>query len=122
MIKYVLYFFGILGLVLAISIFRPVPIVKESEAITVKGIVDVIHGTENHDIVIYLKDVNQRYYINRGTEAGLIVSELEEKLGGEMVTVKYPKYWTPLDWNDRIKHISKLEYEEEVIFNELRKG
>jgi len=34
--------------------------------------------------------------------------------------VKYPKYWTPLDWNDKIKHISKVEFNNEILFNELK--
>ena len=34
---------------------------------------------------------------------------------------KYPKYWTPLDWNNSVRHISKVEFDEEIIFNELKK-
>ena len=122
MTKYIIYGFSFLLLVAFISIFRPVPIVKESKAITVKGVVDVIHGSKTQDIVIYLKDVPQRYYINRGEEIGLDASTLAERIEGELVTLKYPKYWTPLDWNDKIKHISKLDFGEEAIFNELKKG
>jgi hypothetical protein len=120
--KYIVYGFSFCLIVIAVSIFRPVPMVQESKAIAITGKVDVIHGTKNHDIFIYLKDVPQRFYINRGTEAGLSVSDLSDKLEGEIVTLKYPKYWTPLDWNNRVKHISKLEYGQEVIFNELKKG
>ena len=120
--KYIVYGFSFCLLVIAVSVFRPVPMVKESNAIAITGEVDAIHSTKNHDIFIYLKDVPQRFYINRGTQAGLSVSDLSDKLEGEIVTLKYPKYWTPLDWNNRIKHISKLEYGQEVIFNELKKG
>ena len=45
--------------------------------------------------------------------------DLENKLIGQVVTMKYPKYWTPLDWNNSIRHISKLEFRDKVLFNEL---
>lgn len=96
--------------------------VKESKAIIVTGEVDAIHGTKNQDIFIYPKDVPKRFYINRGEEEGLSIKSLAAKLEGQVVTLKYPKYWTPLDWNNRIKHISNFEFEDEVIFNKLKKG
>ncbi|NRB64696.1 MAG: hypothetical protein HRU40_16990, partial [Saprospiraceae bacterium] len=45
---------------------------------------------------------------------------LRKKLIGNAIIVKYPKYWTPLDWNNSIRHISKVEFKDEVIFNELK--
>ena len=73
-------------------------------------------------IYLFTLNVPKRFYINRGVEEGLSVRDLSEKLEGEVVTLKYPKYWTPLDWNNRIKHISKLQFNDEVLFNELKKG
>jgi len=102
-----------------IAILRPVPIVKESEAITEKVVVSYVYEGGVKDVCFRVKDSDRVYYINRGLEGGLVLSDLKEKLMGKEVTFKYPEYWTPLDWNNRIKHLSKVEYGGEVIFNEL---
>ena len=105
---------------IAILIFRPVPIVTEDKAIAETGIVTHIYEGGVKDAVFRIKDNKRRFYINRGLENGLNLKELKEKLLGQVVTLKYPKYWTPLDWDDEIKHLSKLEVEGEVLFNELK--
>lgn len=116
----------ILGIVVvlfiaALSIFRPVPIVTEDKALIETGVVAKILEGGINDVVIRLKGNKRVFYINRGLESGLDLDDLKERLVGNEVTVKYPKYWTPLDWNNKIKHISKLELNEEVIFNEFKK-
>ncbi len=107
--------------VAAIAIFRPVPIVTEDKALVETGVVAMIKEGGVKDVVIRLEGNKRVFYINRGLENGLNLDELKEKLIGNEITVKYPKYWTPLDWNDRIKHISKVEIGDEVIFDEFRK-
>lgn len=111
----VLLFFGLFFL-----IFRPVPIVEEERAIVEKGVVTQLYGTAGNDIVLVLKNTKRRFYINRGLENGLKIDTLTKKLMGKEITLKYPKYWTPLDWNHEVKHISKLAFENEVLFNELK--
>lgn len=107
-------------LITAILIFRPVPIVSENEALSESGIVtDIYEGGEN-DIVFLLDNTDRRFYINRGLEVGLEINRLKEKLVGHEVVFKYPKYWTPLDWDNKISHLSKVEYKGVVIFNELK--
>jgi len=111
---------GFLILVSGILVLRPVPIVDEDEAIVEQGIVASISEGGVKDVLIRLENNQRRYYINRGLENGLDLKQLREQLIGKSVTIKYPDYWTPLDWDNRIRHISKLEIENEVIFNELR--
>ncbi len=115
--------FSIIALLLIafFLIFRPVPIVTESEAIVEKGIVSDIYEGGVKDIAFRLENNQRVYYINRGLEQGLNLKELKKKLIGNEVVFKYPKHWTPLDWNNKIKHISKIEINGEVIFNELKK-
>ncbi|NNF36278.1 MAG: hypothetical protein HKN68_19400 [Saprospiraceae bacterium] len=120
MIKGALIAFSLIFLITAVLIFRPVPIVAEFEALTESGIVTDIYEAGVNDIVFLLKDNGRRFYINRGLENGLELNSLKEKLIGNKVVFKYPKYWTPLDWNDEIKHLSKVEFKDEVIFNELK--
>ena len=106
--------------ILGIFIFRPVPIVEEKDAITVTGIVVGVFEGGVNDVFFKLRGDNVRYYVNRGTELGLNVDSLKRKLVGNQVVFKYPDYWTPLDWNNKIRHLSKVEFNNEVLFNELR--
>ena len=120
MIRLIAKVLGVLFFIVAILIFRPVPIVSESRALIESGTVkDVYEGGVN-DVVIRLEETKRRFYINRGLENGLDLADLRNQLIGQEVTMKYPKYWTPLDWNNSIRHISKLEYNGEVLFNELK--
>ena len=109
-----------LFLIACILVFRPVPIVKEEKALVVSGVVEKIKLTEGNDFVFKLKGNPTRYYINRGIETGLNYDEFEQKVLGQYVVVKYPKYWTPLDWNNTVRHISKVELDSETLFSELR--
>jgi len=105
--------------VAALSILRPVPIVKEDKAIVDKAIVTHIYEGGVKDVVFRTNGDKPLYYINRGLENGLELEDLRKKLVGNEVTFKYPEYWTPLDWNNSIRHVSKVEYNDEIIFNEL---
>lgn len=120
--KILLKSFIILGglfLIAAMLILRPVPIVQEDRALEVEGLVKTIYEGGENDVVFLLEDNQTRYYINRGLEMGLNLESLQKELIGQEVLIKYPKYWTPLDWNDEIKHLSKLVYGDSVYFNEL---
>lgn len=111
---------GLVFLVIAVAIFRPVPIVQEHKAIPISGTVGYIFEGGVHDVVIKLEGDDRRLYINRGLEYGLDLDDLKDRLIGHQVEMKYPKYWTPLDWNNQVRHISKLEFQGEVLFNELK--
>lgn len=118
--KFILIVFSIIFFVAALFILRPVPIVSEGEAITENGILIDIYGNSSKDIIFILKNNPTKFYINRGLENGLEIENLKEKLIGKTINVKYPRQWTPLDWNNSGRHISKLEYNGEVFFNELK--
>lgn len=113
-------FSGLLLLLPAIFILRPVPIVSEEEALVVEGVVSGVYESGEKDLLIRLEGENQRFYINRMLENGPALAEWEKQLTGKTVTIKYPEYWTPLDWNNRLRHISKLEMAGRVLFNELK--
>lgn len=90
------YSIGVLFFIIAIAIFRPVPIVAESQAIVQTGVVDHIYEGGEKDVVIRLQGHQRRYYINRGLENGLEIQNLRDRLIGNEVVIKYPKYWTLL--------------------------
>ncbi|MGO3182304.1 MAG: hypothetical protein ACTIJ9_05670 [Aequorivita sp.] len=119
--KSLLIALGLIVLITAVLVLRPVPIVSEGKAITEKGIVLDIYDGGGSDIVFRLEDNERKFYINRGLQAGLELNSLRERLIGNQIVLKYPKYWTPLDWNNKIKHISKVEFNNEIVFNEFKK-
>ena len=119
--KIILISLSLIMLIIAILIFRPVPIVSENKAISERGIVKEIYSNKGNDIIFVMENIERRFYINRGLENGLELNNLKEKLIGNPIVVKYPKYWTPIDWNNRVRHISKVEFNEEIVFNELKK-
>ena len=121
-IKITLVSFSLIVLIIAVLIFRPVPIVTEKNTISESGIVKEIYANKGNDIIFILENVQRRFYINRGLEIGLELTDLKKRLIGNSIVVKYPKYWTPLDWNDKIKHISKVEFNHEILFNELKES
>ncbi len=100
-------------------IMRPVPIPGENDCLVVKGTVDHIYEGGVKDVVFVLNDHKTRYYINRGLEQGLDLEQLRESLLQQEITIKYPEYWTPLDHTNSIRHISKVEFGDNVIFSEL---
>ena len=112
---------SILFIIAVFLVFRPVPIIYEEDALEVSGIVEKIKHTEGDDYVFKLKDNPTKYYINRGTEQGLDYKEFESQVLNQEIVVKYPEYWTPLDWNNSIRHISKVELKGETLFSEFRK-
>ena len=118
--KITLVSFALIVSITAVLIFRPVPIVPESMAISEIGIVKEIYSNKGNDVIFIMLNTDRKFYINRGLEIGLELNNLKEKLIGNSILIKYPKYWTPLDWNNSIRHISKVEFKNEIIFNELK--
>lgn len=102
-----------------IMVFRPVPIPEEKDCISLKGTIATVYEGSSGDVVFRLQDQQQTFYINRGLERGLRLDNLQATLTNREVVIKYPEYWTPLDPNNQIRHISKIEYEGETIFSEL---
>ena len=106
---------------LGVLFLRPVPIEREEDCIVEKGLVIGMFESGVKDITFVLKDNPRRFYINRGIEAGLDLQALRSKMMHNEATFKYPKYWTPLDPYNKIKHVSKVEFNGEVIFDETLK-
>lgn len=118
--KIILISFSLIVVIIAVLIFRPVPIVSENKTISESGIVSEIYSNKGNDVIFVMENTDRRFYINRGLENGLELNNLKEKLIGNSIVVKYPKYWTPLDWNNSVRHISKVEFNNEIVFNELK--
>ena len=97
--------------------FRPVPILPAHECEVVTGVVDEVREGTSHDVLIRLRDEDRRFYINRGLERGLELAPLQQ-LAGREVTLRYPEHWSPLDPTGSSVHVSVLEAQGEVLFDE----
>ncbi len=119
MVKRILIATGVLLLLLIVLTFRPVS-VKRANCLQSIGVVDMVYEGGVHDIVIHLKDDNQRYYINRGLEKDLTISGLQEKLIGKEVNLCHLKHWSLLKPRANTSgHISELRCESELIYSEF---
>lgn len=108
-------------LILAILVLRPVPILKEKDCLKIEGKVVRLFESGVMDVSIILEDDRHWFYINRGLENGLNMDSLRKKILGKKVTLKYPDYWTPLDWDKSHRHVSMLIHEGEILFDETIK-
>ena len=110
---------GLIFLGLGILIFRPVPIPDEKDCLSLTGkVIDIYEGGVK-DVVFKLEGFDQEFYVNRGLERGLELNNLRAQLINKEIVIKYPKYWTPLDPGNSVRHISKIEHERRTVFTEL---
>lgn len=116
----ILVFISLLFFLMLFFAFRPVTTPSEKDCLVYTGIVEKIGTGRDNDLTIQLKGSDKTYYINRGIEKGMDLSKLQNQLIGQEVTIKYPKYWTPLDPFNKIKHISHIEYGNQILFTELK--
>ncbi|MDP2412338.1 hypothetical protein [Daejeonella sp.] len=117
--KYFAISAGLIALITVILSLRPVPILAEKDCLVLKGTVLKIYESGVKDVVIELSGNNQKFYVNRGLQRGLNLKELQAKLTGSEIILKYPDHWTPLDPGKSIIHISKIEHEGQTVFTEL---
>ncbi|MEM9548058.1 MAG: hypothetical protein AAGA77_18905 [Bacteroidota bacterium] len=118
--KYILPALGLFFIALFALVLRPVHIPENpDDCLVAKGKVIGIYEAGEHDVVFKLEDSKTRYYINRGLEQGLVLKELQKKLIGNTIVIRYPKHWTPLDPNNTTKHLSILEFEGQELYNEI---
>jgi hypothetical protein len=111
-----------LTFIVAVGFFalRPVPICNENDCVSLRGEVADIYESGTRDISFKLKGLDKTFYINRGIENGLELEKLKSDLMHKEIEIKYPKYWTPLDPMNSVRHISKLEAGGQTIFTELK--
>ena len=117
--KWVFLVGGTIFFALGLLAFRPVPTPGENDCLSLRGLVTEINESGTKDVSFKLQGINKTFYVNRGLERGLDLDKLRGTLINEEIEIKYPKYWTPLDPTNSIRHISKIECKGQTIFTEL---
>jgi hypothetical protein len=110
---------GVIVFGLGTLIFRPVPIPDEKDCLALKGTVTEIYEGGIKDVVFKLQGIEKEFYVNRGLERGLDLTQLRAELTNREIVIKYPQYWTPLDPLNLGRHISKIECDGRVVFTKV---
>jgi len=105
-------------ILLAFTLFRPVPKCEGNRCESFTGTVQKIFEGGENDILFGFYETERLFYINRGLEQGLELDQLKHDLIDKEVTVKYPRYWTPLDPKGSRVHMTFLAFGDEVLFEE----
>ena len=114
------YTFLLIVSVFIMLILRPISNPTASNSILIHGeVLSIEKGGGEGDILIRLKEDESSYYINRGLKKGVELNNLKEKLVEEKITIRYADHWSPIDPENRIRHITELKYNNQILYTEL---
>ena len=99
--------------------FRPISNVGPGDVIPISGKATAIYEGSGYDIYIAIENIERPFYINRGLQLGLNLDSLNEQVLNKTVTLHCINRWTPFTTDGIHPHISKLQLDEQVIFNEI---
>ncbi len=100
-------------------VLRPITSLRMSNCKIASGtVLSIVAHEGSKDINIRIGDEG-RYYINRGLESGLTESDLISKVMGKEITIHYADHWTPLDPSGKVRHIARVSYGEEILYDEI---
>lgn len=98
--------------------FRPIFNVGAEDCVAVKGLAVKIYEGGVKDINFKLLNDNNHYYINRGLEQGFVLDSIQEAWTGKALTIHYVKHWSILNPKNRVRHVARLEIDEQVLYSE----
>ena len=103
-------------LIVLAHIFRPVPNPSPENTIKANGTIEEVSMAGDDDLIIKLRGDDRLYYIDEGLKHGRSLSAIQDELSGKTVEIHYVKYWTPLDPLSRLKHISKVDFDQTTLY------
>ncbi len=109
----------IIFIAVVVQTFRPVRNVQPDDVLEINGKVIAIQEGPGFDISITLENDDHYYYINRGLRYNLSLGKLRTEILNKNVTLYPVKRWTLFTRDGNMGHISKLLYDDRVIYNEL---
>ena len=104
---------------LAFITFKPIRNVTDTDVIPKTGIVTNVVPGSGGDIYISLQNDSHNYYINNAKSFGLTPEKLKADILEKEVTLHHINKWTPLSTDSVFPHISKLQVENKVLYNEI---
>lgn len=106
-------------LLLGYLALRPIMNVHADECIRLEAEIFNVYAGPSHDIIFVVAGDTRTFYINRGEEAGLMADDLKGQLKGKKVSLWYVDHWSLLNYKKRLCHVSRLEFDEDVLFTEI---
>lgn len=103
-------------LIVLALVFRPVPSPSPENTIKANGTIEQVSMAGNDDLIIKLRDDDRLYYIDEGLKHGRSFSAIQGELSGKTVEIHYVKYWTPLDPLSKLKHTSKVDFNQTTLY------
>ena len=106
-------------------VFTPIGIVTLANSVKISGEVKEIYESSSHDISFSIKGDSNFYYINRGSENGLNAVALNDSLQNKAITLFYAgnkrllSKWALRDPNRDVRHITRIEYKGQIIYDEI---
>ncbi len=110
---------AIISLVFISAIFLAmIPVANPTSENTewVLGKVEAITEGGTHDVIIKLTNDTHHYYINRGLEKGLQFGDLQPKLEGSEISLRYIKHWSLLNPSGKVRPVAELSQEGQTLF------
>lgn len=104
---------------LAYITLRPIMNVKADECILIEAEIFNVYAGPSYDIIFVVAGDPRTFYINRGEENGLSADELKAQLKGKKVNLWYVDHWSLLNYNKKLCHMSRLEFQDDVLFSEI---
>lgn len=104
--------------VLVVLSLRPLPAATLNNCESYNGLITEVREGNGGDIVIKMEN-DKGYYINRGTERGLSIADLENKLKNKQAEILTINRWSLLNISGRTNHISRIRLGDNIIFSEI---
>lgn len=119
LLQYLLLSTSLIFILLIVLAFRPITSLHIEDCIKVSGITTKVWANEkSKDINIRIGD-GGHYYINRGLEHGVSESIFTNKIMGKEIIIHYADHWTPLDPSGTVRHVARVSYGEEILYDEI---
>lgn len=118
-VKITLFSLAGLFILLCVLTFRPIINPQKEDCSFLQGkLIKVRSDLQTKDIYLKLEGVDKHLYINRGMEKEGNEDRLKEHIG-KNVSLHVVDHWTLLDPTGKVKHVSQVAYQDEIIFTEF---
>jgi len=108
-------------LILVVLALRPIQEVTANDCSSVSGELVNLYEAGQYDVFFQLRGDERRFYINRGLENGLSLTELQEELLNQNITLTYVNHWTPLDPMNQTRHVAELSHQGSILYSKITK-
>ncbi|SHN30925.1 hypothetical protein SAMN04488057_11898 [Cyclobacterium lianum] len=111
-------------IILLVTIYglRPISTSTLEDTEVIQGnLVSIGSNEKTRDISLKIEGYDKNYYINRGLDGARDIVNLSSEMVRSEVEIFYAKHWTPLDPFGKNKHVSRIVWNGDLIYDEINK-